>query len=152
MSLVDIYTEIETRVKASATFTGYNFFRHYSKKAVGNQSKARIPFISLTFDEETSRKTKQWGISSRAVFTVIVRWATAYADLDALGRITEFSTRKTALLKALLATTDVDYLNLPYVMGMEITTEQARYGVAPEEIIDNGLKSTISVDYFEGRA
>jgi hypothetical protein len=108
--------------------------------------------LALVFDEERSTRSQKRGIQSRAVCSLYVRWASAYTDPDALGRITEFSARKTAVLQSVLASSDHEWLGLAYVAGVELTIERARFGIALEEIIDNGLKATISVDYYEGRA
>lgn len=148
MSLISVYNAIETKLTASATFSGYTFLRHTAEKP----NKTRVPFLQLVFKEERSTYVKKWGVQSRAIFELHVFWNAASTDIDSITRLTEFSTRKTAILKALLDVTDNEWLGLQCVAGLEISIEPLVSSKSLEEISNLGLLATITVDYYEGRA
>ena len=146
-----IFSAIETKLKAHASFSGFSFFRFASDSNSSQQSKGSVPLLQLVWESDAAVKNpKRWMLDNQIKLALQACWVTSYPDIDAFGRITEQQTYRTAIYQALFpAPGEHDFLDNTNIANLSITLEPLILS-GIERKKHNGIVADIKIQYFQG--
>lgn len=148
----DIYSAVETKLKAQEVFNGWSFFRFDSTGESNQQSKGSTPFLRLFWSEDQSQKVpSRWLLDNALILNLELRWKTGEQNINDpdLTRLTEQQTYRNAVLSALFPGSEENFLDLSYIANLRIKTRPSGIG-GLEKIKQNGLNFEVFIEYFQG--
>lgn len=149
--IATIFSAIETRLIAHASFSGFTFFRFDSEANASQQSRGSIPFLRLVWESDNTRREPQrWKLNNTLLLSLEVRWKSSYTDVNAVERITEQENYRTAILQSLFPQSgEEDFLNLSKVANLRLEVRPLELG-GLETKKHNGIISEITIEYYQG--
>ena len=146
----DIFQKIEERLKARAYFSGWDFFRSDSDASTGKQNKAKVPFLRLVFQSESSGVALENRIvitHKTCVFKLDATKNGQNTDKDDLSRVLTLQEITNNVEDAILLVSGGQFLDLNYISNIRILSEFSEIE-APAVIENIAISFKIEVEYY----